>query len=163
MWILSTWCIARVCFVLVSNGEYVPQELQLSGSVKEKRCVFYEELTLCVLFRWNAILKGLNDEWTRVQISVNYTYYVVLLSISSQDLGECMSCATTDSFRILSISSLTNSRTFLRCAVWTAVIQTRSPQKGRHFYTFCKVTPWSWSKMERSWLYVTIVWPTVLN
>jgi hypothetical protein len=79
-------------------------------SVKEKPGVFCEELTLCVLFRWNAFLTGLNDGWTRIQMSVNYTYYVVLFSISSPGLGEYFSCATTDSFRILSFSSLTNAK-----------------------------------------------------
>jgi len=132
-------------------------------SVMEKQCVFCEEPTLCVLFTWNAFLKGLSDEWTRVRIYVNYTFCVILLSIFSPGLGENFSCATTSSFRILSISSLTNSRSFIRCAVWSAHSYTQSPQKGRHFYAFCTVTSWSGRKMERSWLYVTIVSPALLN
>ena len=99
-----------MCFVVASNGECVPQGFNCLVSVMDKPCVFCEEPTVCVLFTWNAFLKGLNDERTQVRISVNCTYYVVLLSISSPGLGEYFSCATTSSFRILSFSSLTNSR-----------------------------------------------------
>ena len=106
-------CVSCQCRTL--NASF--KNLNCLVSVMEKQCVFCEEPTLCVLFRLNAFLKGLKDEWAQIRISVNHTFSLVVLSIAGPGLGQYFSCATTDSFRILSVSSLTNSRACLRCSV----------------------------------------------